>query len=506
MSMKTKKEFERVVPQTVGISVKAIMKLLDQLEGEYTEIHSIMVMRHDKIALEGWWAPYSPDIKHMMMSASKTFSGTAIGIACHEGILSLEDRLVDLLPQYIPDPCPENLKKVTVRDLMTMSSGSDREVPVDESWPQNYFEQTNFAYEPGTSFLYNNAPATLLAKILAEKTGQSLPGFLKEKLFEKIGIDPENITWFTAPDGTSFASGGLHCKSEDLLRLMRLYLHHGKWDGEEILSEQFVDFATSPQVDSSNIFGSAKLDLFSDNVFGYGGMMWISHDDLGYRAEGAYGQFGIVVPKLDLIIAITQSSTESPVSQTTLDQVWEFVETIKDEPVQEEETMIRALNDRLARLCVKKQPKGCADPIDIPCHEFMTEGKGVTPAVLFYDPIRLRTEAQNRKGMTSFRFEKKNGLLTLDALINGHRYPIPVFTNGLYVPMELDEMIYTKDVLVSGYWSTTNELTVRFRWIETGFTKELRFLFEENECIVSEQMVTGDDPDLKTKIVYQEEK
>lgn len=122
-----------------------------------------------------------------------------------------------------------------------------------------YFEQTTFAYEPGTSFLYINAPATLLAKILAE---------------------------------------------------------------------QFVDFTTSPQVDSSNIFGYAKLDRFSDNVFGYSGMMWISHGDLGYRAEGAFGQFGIVVPKLDLIIAITQSLTESPVSQTTLDQVWEFVETI----------------------------------------------------------------------------------------------------------------------------------------------------------------------------------
>ncbi|WP_301044823.1 hypothetical protein [uncultured Dubosiella sp.] len=87
------------------------------------------------------------------------------------------------------------------------------------------------------------------------------------------------------------------------------------------------------------------------------------------------------------------------------------METIKDEPVQEEETMVRALNDWLTRLCVKKQPKGCADPIDIPCHEFMTEGKGVTPAVLFYDPIRLRTEAQNRKGMTSFRFEKRTGFL-----------------------------------------------------------------------------------------------
>ena len=168
--------------------------------------------------------------------------------------------------------------------------------------------------------------------------------------------------------------------------------------------------------------------------------------------------------------------------------------------------MVRALNDRLARVCVKKQPKGCAGPIDIPCHDFMTEGKGVTPAELFYDPIRLRTEAQNRKGMTSFRFGKKNGLFTLDVLINGHRYLIPVFTNGLYMPMELDEMIYTKDVLVSGYWSTTNELTVRFRWIETGFVKELKFRFETNQCIVSEQMVTGDDPDLKTNIVYKEER
>lgn len=504
--MKTKKEFERVAPQTLGISIKTIMKLLDQLEEEYTEIHSIMIMRHDKIALEGWWAPYSPNIKHMMMSASKTFSGTAIGIACHEGILSLEDRLVDLLPQYIPDPCPENLKKIKVRDLMTMSSGSDHEVPVDESWPKNYFEQTTFAYEPGTSFLYNNAPATLLAKILFEKTGQSLPEFLKERLFEKIGIDPDNILWFTAPDGTSFAPGGLHCTTEDLLRLMRLYLNHGKWDGEEILSEQFVDFATSPQVDSSNIFGYAKLDRFSDNVFGYGGMMWISHEDLGYRAEGAFGQFGIVVPKLDLIIAITQSSTESPVSQTTLDQVWEFVETIKDEPIHEEEEMIKALNNRLARLCVKKQPASYHDHIEIPTHEFKTEEKGVTPTALFYDPIRLRTEARNRKGMTSFRFGKKNGILTLFAVINEHKYQIPIWTNDLHVPMEMDEMIYTKDVLVSGYWSNINELTIRFRWIETGFTKELKFLFEEGKCIVSEQMVTGSDPDLKTNVVYKEER
>lgn len=126
-----------------------------------------------------------------------------------------------------------------------------------------------------------------------------MPEFLRERLFDKIGIDYQNITWFTAPNGTSFAPGGLHCITEDLLRLMRLYLHGGTWDGERILDEDYVRLATSKRIDSANIFGYAKRDRFSDNVFGYGYMMWMSHDDMGYRAEGAYGQFGIVIPKLE---------------------------------------------------------------------------------------------------------------------------------------------------------------------------------------------------------------
>lgn len=301
-----KQRFETAVPESLGIPSSAVYELIERLEEDYSEIHSFMIMRHDRIAAQGWWAPYAPDLRHMMMSASKTFSGTAIGIAVKEGITSLDEKVSDIFPEYLPENPNDNLIRITVSDLLCMGSGSDHEVPVDQNWPMNYFRETEFRYEPGTEFLYNNAPATLLALIIKKRTGLDLPEFLKDRLFAKIGIDYENLTWFKAPDGTTFAPGGLHCTTEDLLRLMRLYLHKGNWDGEQILAEEYVELATSKRIDSSNIFGYAEQDRFSDNVFGYGYMMWMSHDDFGYRAEGAYGQFGIVIPKLDMIIAITQ--------------------------------------------------------------------------------------------------------------------------------------------------------------------------------------------------------
>ena len=177
-----KTEFQRTSPESVGISAKSILELLDRLEEDYSEIHSLMVMRYDQIIVEGWWQPYSPAVRHMMMSASKTFSGTAVGIAVKEGITTLDERIADIFPEYISDNANNNLLNITVKDLLCMGSGSEPEVPVDQNWPVNYFHDTEFKYEPGTEFLYNNAPATLLALIIRKKTGMNLPEFLKENI------------------------------------------------------------------------------------------------------------------------------------------------------------------------------------------------------------------------------------------------------------------------------------------------------------------------------------
>lgn len=500
----TRTEFERCTPESVGIKSDAVMELLGKLEQDYTEIHSIMIMRHDKVAAEGWWAPFAPGLRHMMMSASKTFAGTAVGIAVREGLTSLDERVVDIFPEYLPQDVSENLAKVRVRDLLCMGSGSDHEVPVDQDWPRNLFNETEFVFEPGTSFLYNNAPATLLAYVIKKKTGLDLPEFLHERLFDKIGIDYDNVTWFKAPNGVTFAPGGFHCTTEDLLRLMRLYLHGGVWDGERILDEEYVELATSKRIDSANIFGYAEQDRFSDNVFGYGYMMWMSHADLGYRAEGAYGQFGIVIPKLDMIIAITQTSSESPVSQTTLDQVWEFVETVADGELPADPEAQARLANRLARLSVKADP--CNPHGAFPSAKtYHMTGAGAKPYVLFYDPIRGSREAEELTGLTEFSFatDGKTRMVTMTATINGNAYELPVPTDGTRALAHLPEMLYASEVMLSGYWEGEDTFVVRFRWYETCFTKELAFTFDDARCVVDERMVHGEDPDLATGLVAE---
>ena len=504
--MLKKIEFKRSTPESAGISSQAVMKLLDKLEEDYSEIHSLMIMRHDQIIAEGWWQPYSPVKRHMMMSASKTFSGTAVGIAVKEGITSLDEKISDIFPEYIPDDANENLLSITVKDLLCMGSGSEPEVPVDQNWPMNYFNETEFKYEPGTEFLYNNAPATLLALIIKKRTGQNLREFLKERLFEKIGIDYDNVTWFTAPNGTTFAPGGLHCTTEDLLRLMRLYLHQGNWDGEQILDEKYVKLATSKRIDSSNIFGYAETDRFSDNVFGYGYMMWISHGDMGYRAEGAYGQFGIVIPKLDMIIAITQTSTESPVSQTTMDYVWQFAETVQEEALPEDPETSRLLKNRLTRLSVKCDPVNPHGTFPNPGITYKAAGKGTAPYVLFYDPIRAYEKVKTMTGISEFSFqtdETKPFNIWMHCVINGNDYNLDIPADGCRAYHIIPEMLYASEVLLSGYWQDENTFNVRFRWYETCFTKELSFRFTENGCIVNEIMVHGDDPDLQKEIEYR---
>ena len=500
----TRREFERCAPESVGIRSEAVLELLDKLEQDYTEIHSIMIMRHDRIAAEGWWAPYGPGLRHMMMSASKTFAGAAVGIAVREGITSLDEKVVDIFPEYLPETVSDNLASVRVRDLLCMGSGSDHEVPVDQDWPRNLFNETEFVHVPGTEFLYNNAPATLLAYIIKKKTGLDLPEYLRERLFDKIGIDHDNVTWFKAPNSVTFAPGGFHCTTEDLLRLMRLYLHGGVWDGERILDEEYVQLATSRRIDSSNIFGYAEQDRFSDNVFGYGYMMWMSHGDMGYRAEGAYGQFGIVIPRLDMIVAITQTSSESPVSQTTLDQVWEFVGTVADGPLPEDAEAQARLANRLARLAVKADP--CNPHGVFPSGKaYRTARAGAKPYVLFYDPIRGSNEAEAMTGLTefSFREDRRARMVTMSATVNGHAYELPIPTDGTRALVRLPEMIYADEAMLSGYWQDASTFVVRFRWYETCFTKELTFRFEGDRCVVDERMVHGDDPDLVTNLIAE---
>ena len=180
--------FQDASPESLGISSEGILRFLDRMEEKNIELHSFMVVRHGKCAAKGWWKPYAPTLPHPLYSFGKTLTATAIGFARQEKILSLEERLVDLFPELLPKEPSENLQKVTLWHLLTMSCGHETEIDMESPDWIREFLQHPFLHEPGTFYKYNTAGTNMLAAVLKRKTGCDVTEFLKPRLLEPLGI------------------------------------------------------------------------------------------------------------------------------------------------------------------------------------------------------------------------------------------------------------------------------------------------------------------------------
>ena len=330
-----RKEFERCTPESVGIPSESIEKLLDALEEGWTEPHGLMIMRDSKVCAEGWWAPYAPGLIHGLQSHTKTYAATAVGIAVTEGILKLTDRVIDIFPDKAPKDPSENLKLLTVRDVLCMGCGMEKMPFNGVDWIEQFLA-TPVVHKPGTAFMYNSTGSTLLGAMVREKTGLGLIDYLKPRLFDKIGIDAANLKCICMDDGMEMGGGGLYATTEDNLRLMKLYADGGVWEGERILSEEYVKLATSLQNESAT--ERAVNPPAEDNFVGYGFQIWMCRPEGVYRADGAMGQFTIVFPKYNMLLAITENasgSTGGVMPQKALDTIWEWYYSLPDPSVTE---------------------------------------------------------------------------------------------------------------------------------------------------------------------------
>lgn len=303
-------EFERVSPEAVGIHSEVIEEMLDKLEeSKDCEPHGIMIMRDGKICAEGWWQPYGAKVPHTLFSVTKTYTATAIGIAYTEGLLSLDDLIVDKYPEYASINNGEYLNRLRIRDALMMASGKP-EIRCDTAdWEKHYFEMP-FKYEPGTVFSYNCEDTHILMGIIKKVSGQGLNDYLKPRLFEKIGIDSDNLKWVYLPDGSEIGCGGLFATTEDNLRLMKLYLQGGVWNNERILASDFVRLATTKRIDNSTYVKQNKYKEadIKHLTAGYGFQIWMAAWDGAYYASGALGQFAAAIPDLDMVISFNQTS------------------------------------------------------------------------------------------------------------------------------------------------------------------------------------------------------
>lgn len=296
-------------PESVGISSGAFIKMLDCLEEEGHEYHSLMIVRHGVVAAECWRYPFRADLPHAMYSVSKTVTATALGFAVSEGLVSLDTRIVDVFPEYRKKNETGYIDKMAVKHLVTMTSGKMPSYLLDKSeddWLKHLFD-AKWVSEPGTKFDYVNENMFVLCALLQRVTGMSVVDYLMPRLFEPLGI--ERPFWETDAHGVESGGWGIFLKTEDVARIMLCYLNGGMWGKTRVIPEGWAREATLNQ---------SNHEPGKEREAGYGYGIWRKGEN-EYCCDGMFCQIGYVFEKEDCVVVITSCSPNENAFNKALD-------------------------------------------------------------------------------------------------------------------------------------------------------------------------------------------
>ena len=290
---------------------QAFEAYLQDVADHNEDLHSVMVIQHGKVVAE---KQIAPDTAHFMMSVSKTFTATAVGFAIEEGLLHLDDRIVDLFPDQVPENASDTLAHMTVRHLLTMNSGHAKD-PTGSVWHRNdgdwikAFLEWPLPYEPGSCYCYNSLGTYMLSAAVQKVSGEKIVDYLEPRLWKPLGI--EKPFWQESPAGICCGGWGLYLKTEDMARMGLCLLQGGKFAGKQVIPATWVSEMSARQVDSAPS-GLTSIQVEergmdktgSDWLQGYGYQMWRCRHG-AFRADGARGQYIIILPEQDAVIVTT---------------------------------------------------------------------------------------------------------------------------------------------------------------------------------------------------------
>jgi CubicO group peptidase (beta-lactamase class C family) len=472
----------RSSPEAQGIPSSAILAFVEAAEAKIDALHSLMVLRHGQVVAEGWWEPYRRDDPHVLFSLSKSFTSTGIGLAIAEGRLSLDDTVLSFFPEDAPAQPSENLKAMRVRDLLSMSTGHHADVI--ETFPYEdpgvsrtrAFLSLPVAHKPGTHFVYNTPASYMLSAIVQKVTGTALVDYLRPRLFEPLGI--RNPKWDASPDGVSYGGFGLSVTTEDIARFGQLYLRKGEWDGRRLLPAEWVVAATSRQVSNGS-------NPSSDWDQGYGYQFWRCRHGV-YRGDGAFGQYCIVMPEHDAVVAITSGVRDL---QAVLNLVWEHLLPAMKAPGP---LPAAAPPDRLARKLAS---------LSLPPQA----GKPASPTAGSVSG-RVYDLPKNDDGLEAVRVELgREAALVVD--VKGREYRVPFgrgeWRRGGSLPMGrarlMGEAAYA--VGASGAWTDDDTLAIKACFHETPFCATLALRFAGDALVLDREMNVGFGPTKRPTLV-----
>jgi CubicO group peptidase (beta-lactamase class C family) len=477
----------RSSPERQGIPSAAVLAFVEAADKEVDQMHSFMLLRHGRVVAEGWWSPYDAHTPHVLYSLSKSFTSTAVGLAVSEGKLSLDDEVLKFFPEEAPAEPSPNLLQMRVRDLLRMSAGNQTEAPIitwdgqdpsmrDASWVRRFLAHP-VPFKPGTHFLYNSPATYMLSAIVQKATGQTVLEYLGPRLFDPLGF--ESPTWVASPQGVTAGAYGLSLRTEEIARFGQLYLQKGVWRGRQLVPASWVEEATARQ--TSN--GSAPA---SDWDQGYGYQFWRSRH--GFRGDGAFGQFCLVVPELDAVVAVTSGVRDM---QRVMNLVWDkLLPAMKAAPLPEDAAARRSLEAKLAGLAVRLPQGANTSPLAAKVsgrwYEFDDNDRGVkalsfdfgsaTPALVVRTGV-----GETRTVVGAGSWAKGRG----------------GFVNGLERALAVPSPMLSA---ASGAWTADDTYTVKLVAYETPYYSTLTFRFDGERLLLDSEHNVWFGPTKQTQL------
>ncbi len=430
-------------PEEVGIPSSAILRFLDRIEKERIAMHGFVVIRHGKVAVEGYWPPFSAQRFHRMYSVSKSMVSLAVGLMIDEGRLSLGDRVAAFFPDKLPDKVHPYIEQATVRDLLMMATphSENAYTRYDRDWVKTFFHKEP-SHPPGTIFAYDTAATVVLTAIVERLSGMPFLEYMRPRLLDPIGFSPG--AWcIKTPEGGSWGGSGVLCTLRDMASIALVCLNGGSWYGKQLISQEYVCAARSRQIDNSQHHGEQ----------GYGYQIWRTRHN-GFAFLGMGSQLAICLPDEDFVFAcISDTQGQGALGVGIYDALWqELYPALSGACLQEQPQDAARLRDRLASLAFAPPVGEQASPVAGMCsgkwYAMNPNPMGITQTRFTFEGSRGVWEYENAQGRKRLAF----GIGTYAA----GKFPQEGYF-GEQIGVASPELY---DCLASGAWAQENKLNL----------------------------------------------
>jgi len=459
-------------PESQGVPSDAILEMLETLDSKQVCLHSFILIRHGAVVAEGYWPPFHKDKFQRMYSVSKSFTSVAIGLMVTEGKLKLDDRIADFFPEDIPANAHPFVLQATVRDLLTMSTFNPRSVPMQSGHTSvwSFLNSGETLRPPGSIFAYDTQGTNTLAAIIEKKEGMPFLDYMRTKILDPIGIS-KDVYCIQNTDGRSWSGSGVLCTTRDLARFALLCLNQGAFEGRQLVSKEYMQAATSRQID--NTLGTNQAEM----KYGYGYQFWCLRDG-GFAGYGMGGQYCLCMPKYDAILMTTgDAQLDSEGLGELLGAYMVLLQRMGDK-MPDDAGAQRRLATKIESLTFR-----------------LPDGKLQSPAATRYNDKVFRMES-NPMRLSDFRLSFKSDEAVLNYVNESGECSIRIGL-GHYVPQSFPEPYSGKvsgirdtyyDIVSAGAWTDENVFKCTIKAVDT-YLGTIRMMFSFQGDIVCVQMV-----------------